>query len=90
MKVTFKQAVNKMCGDEERLSTFKFHLKQALRRTESGNLILREGDVAEIQDGLVTISLTWENISAINNITGAYCDLIYPEDADKVFNQGEK
>ena len=44
------------------------------------------GEVIEIQDGFVTISFTWDMISAVNNLTNEYVDLTTPEKAFKVFD----
>lgn len=85
-KITLKKALYKMCAGNEKLLTFKYFIKCSLRNTESGNIILREGDVVEIQDGVITISFTWDMISVVNNITHKYADLIYPEKIFEVFD----
>lgn len=86
MNITLKKAVNLFCGDDKSLSLFKYYIKRSLHNTGSGNLVLEEGEVIEIQDGFVTISFTWEMISAVNNITNKYVDLITPENAFDVFD----
>lgn len=85
-KIRLKQAVNKFCGNDERLSTLKYYLKNSLRDTQSGDIVLEEGEVIEIQYGFVTISFTWDMISAVNNITNKYVDLTTPENAFDVFD----
>ena len=86
MEITLKKCVQKFCGNDEKLSMFKYYLKKALHNTGYGNLVLREGEVIEIQDGFVTISFTWDMISAVNNITNEYVDLTCPEFAFEVFD----
>ena len=86
MEITLKKAVQTFCGNDKKLSMFKYYLKRSLHNTVYGNLVLREGEVVEIQDGVVTISFTWEMISAVNNLTGKYVDLITPENAFDVFD----
>lgn len=86
MEITLKKAVQTFCGDDEKLRLLKYYLKRSLHNTGSGNLVLREGEVIEIQDGFVTISFTWDMISAVNNITNKYVDLITPENAFDVFD----
>lgn len=86
MEITLKQAVNKLLGNDKKLSAFKYYLKNSLRNTENNNTILKEGEVIEIQDGFVTIVFTWDNISAINNITHKYVDLISNTSAYEVFD----
>ena len=86
MEITLKKAVQKFCGNDEKLSMFKYYLKQSLHNTGYGNLVLREGEVIEIQDGFVTISFTWDMTSAVNNITNKYVDLSTPENAFDVFD----
>lgn len=86
MKTTLKKAVQKFCGDDEKLKLLKYYLKRSLHNTGSGNLVLEEGEVIEIQDGFVTISFTWDMISAVNNLTNKYVDLMTPENAFDVFD----
>lgn len=86
MKTTLKKAVNVMCGDNKDFSLFKYYLKRSLHNTGSGNIVLEEGEVIEIQDGFVTISFTWDMISAVNNFTNKYVDLMTPENAFEVFD----
>ena len=86
MEITLKKAVQKFCGDDEKLKLLKYYLKRSLHNTGSGNLVLEEGEVIEIQDGFVTISFTWDMISAVNNITNKYVDLMTPENAFDVFD----
>lgn len=86
MKTTLKKAVQLLCSNNEKLSLFKYYLKRSLHNTESGNIVLEEGEVIEIQDGFVTISFTWDMISAVNNITNKYVDLMTPENAFEVFD----
>lgn len=86
MKTTLKKAVRELCGNDEKLSLFKCYLEMSLYNTGSGNVILREEEVVEIQDGLVTISFTWDMISAVNNLTNEYVDLTTPENAFDVFD----
>lgn len=86
MKVTLKQAVNMLCGDYKSTSTLKYYLRKSLRNTGMGNTVLYDGEVIEVQDGFVTISFTWDMISAINNLTNKYVDLTCPENAFIVFD----
>lgn len=85
MNTTLKKAVQVFCGNDKKLSLLKYYLKMSLHNTGSGNLVLEEGEVIEIQDGFVTISFTWDMISAVNNLTNKYVDLITPENASEVF-----
>lgn len=87
METTLKKAVQTFCGSDEKLSILKYYLKRSLHNTESGNLVLREGEVIELQDGFVTISFTWDMISAVHNLTNKYIDLTTPENAFEVFDQ---
>lgn len=86
MNTTLKKAVQTFCGDNKKLSLLKYYLKRSLQNTRSGNIVLKEGEVVEIQDGFVTVSFTWDMISAVNNITNEYVDLTTPENAFKVFD----
>lgn len=86
MKTTLKKAVQTFCGNDKKLSLLKYYLERTLYNTRSGNLILEEGEVIEIQDGFVTISFTWDMISAVNNLTNKYVDLTTPENAFEVFD----
>lgn len=86
MEITLKKAVQAFCKDDEKLRLLKYYLKRSLHNTGSGNLVLREGEVIEIQDGFVTISFTWDMISAVNNLTNKYVDLMTPENAFDVFD----
>lgn len=86
MKVTLKKAVQLLCGTDKKLNLLKYYLKCSLNNTGNGNLELEEGEVIEIQDGFVTISFTWDMISAVNNLTNKYVDLLTPENAFEVFD----
>lgn len=86
MKTTLKQAVQKLCGNDKNLATLKYYLKNSLRNTGSQNVELEEGEVIEVQDGFVTISFTWDNIGAVNNLTNKYVDIINPKNAFEVFD----
>ena len=86
MNTTLKKAVQTFCGDNKKLSLLKYYLKRSLQNTRSGNIVLEEGEVVEIQDGFVTICFTWDMISAVNNITHEYVDLTTSENAFIVFN----
>ena len=86
METTLKKAVQTFCGSDKKLSLFKYYLKRSLQNTRSGSIVLKEGEVIEIQDGFVTISFTWDMISAVNNLTNEYVDLTTPEKAFKVFD----
>ena len=85
-KMTLKKAVQIFCANDRKLSTFKYYLKRSLKNTGSQDLELVEGEVIEIQDGFVTICFSWDMISAVNNITHKYCDIINPESAFEVFD----
>lgn len=86
MNTTLKKAVQTFCGNDENLSLFKYYLERSLQATESCNIVLEEGEMIEIQDGFVTISFTWDMISAVNNLTNEYVDLTTPENAFEVFD----
>lgn len=86
MNTTLKKAVQAFCGNDKKLSLLKYYLKRSLHNTRNGNLVLEEGEVIEIQDGFVTISFTWDMISAVNNFTNKYVDLTTPENAFEVFD----
>lgn len=86
MKVTLKKAVQLLCSDKEELKLLKYYLKRSLQNTGTQNIELEEGEVIEIQDGLVTISFTWDMISAVNNLTNKYVDLLTPQNAFDVFD----
>ena len=86
MNTTLKKAVQVFCGNDKKLSLLKYYLKRSLHNTGSGNLVLEEGEVIEIQDGFVTISFTWDMISAVNNLTNKYVDFTTPENAFDVFD----
>ncbi len=86
MKATLKQVVNELCGNDPKTRLFKYYLRRSLHNTESSKLILEEIGVQEIQDGFVTISFTWDNISAVNNLTNAYVDLTCPDKAFEGFD----
>lgn len=76
MKVTLKKAVKLMTAHLGEKSPYRLFLLQALRDTENEKLVLREGEVVEIQYDEITICFSWENISAFNNITSNYCDVM--------------
>ena len=84
--VTLKNATNKLCIPLKDLSVFRFYIKRALFRTGNLNTILKEGEVVEIQCEDVTISFTWDMISAVNNITHEYVDLMTYWNVLKVFD----
>lgn len=86
MEITLKKAVQIFCGNDKKLNLLKYYLKRSLQNTRSGNIVLKEGEVIEIQDGFVTISFAWDMISAVNNLTNEYVDLTTPEKAFKVFD----
>lgn len=86
MDITLKKAVDLLCGDYKNTQTFKFYLRRALRDTGTSKEVLKEGEVIEVQYGYVTISFTWDMISAVNNITNKYVDLTCPEFAFEVFD----
>lgn len=86
MEITLKKAVQKFCGNKKELSMFKYYLKRSLQNTGYQKLVLREGEVIEIHDEAVTISFTWDMISAVNIITHKYVDLTIPERASEVFD----
>lgn len=86
MDITLKKAVDLLCDDYKHTQTFKFYLRRALRNTGTSKEVLTEGEVIEVQDGFVTISFTWDMISAVNNITNKYVDLTCPEFAFEVFD----
>lgn len=86
MNRKLKDAVKKFFADNKKYNLFEYYLESSLRNTESGDLVLEEGEVIEIQDGFVTICFTWDMISAVNNITNEYVDLTTPENAFIVFN----
>lgn len=86
MQVTLKKAVQLFCTDKKELSLFKYYLKRSLLNTGKQNEVLTESEPVEVQDGVVTIVFTWDNIYAINNISGKYCDLTHTEDTFEVFD----
>lgn len=86
MKMTLKKIVQIFCAKDRTLSTFKYFLKRSLKNTGMQDFELVEGGAIEIQDGFVTICFSWDMISAVNNITHKYCDLINPENAFDVFD----
>lgn len=86
MNITLKEAVKAFCKGRNDLGLFAYYVKRSLTNTRNNNTILKEGEVVEIQDGFVTISFTWDMISAVNNLTNKYVDLTTPEKAFEVFD----
>ena len=86
MEITLKKAVDLLCGDYKNTQTFKYYLRKSLNNTGTSKEVLKEDEVVEVQDGFVTISFTWDMISAVNNITNKYVDLTCPEFAFEVFD----
>lgn len=86
MEVTLKEAVNMFCGNYKVFKVFKYYLLRLLKASETEDIVLREGETVEITFDLVTVCFTWEMISAVNNITHEYVDLLTPEKAFDVFD----
>ena len=86
MEITLKKAVDLLCGDYKNTQTLKYYLRKSLNNTGTSKAVLKEDEVIEVQDGFVTISFTWDMISAVNNITNKYVDLTCPEFAFEVFD----
>lgn len=86
MEITLKKAVDLLCGDYKNTQTLKYYLRKSLNNTGTSKEVLKEDEVVEVQDGFVTISFTWDMISAVNNITNKYVDLTCPQFAFDVFD----
>ena len=86
MKKTLKQVVQELVPSGEKFASLKYHLKRSLQNTGEQKTVLEESEVIEVQDGFVTISFTWDMISAVNNLTNKYVDLTIPEKAFDVFD----
>lgn len=69
---------------------FAGYIHQALRDTNNKYTKLQEGEVIEVQWQDVTISFTWDMISAVNNISNDYCDIIDAKNVFKVFTRYSK
>lgn len=89
MQTTLKKATNLLIPNDEKHSTLLYYVKQALIRTGNQSAILKEGEIVEVQYKDVTISFMWDNISAVNNTTNEYTDIMNCENAAKVFLKGE-
>ena len=72
MKTTLINAVDKMCKNP----TLWQVLRDILMDTDSEDIILEETEVVELQVGDITISFTWDMITAVNNKTNRCIDLI--------------
>ena len=72
MKTTLKNAVDKLCSNP----TLWQVLHDILMDTISEDLILEEGEAVEVQTGDITISFTWDMISAVDNKTNDFVDLM--------------
>lgn len=72
MNTTLKNAVDKLCSNP----TLWQVLRDILMDTGSEYLILEEGEVIEVQSGDITISFTWDMITAVDNKTNRCIDLI--------------
>lgn len=86
MKITLKKLVNELLGNKKELQTYKYYLKRTLQYNNYQNIVLYKGEVVEVQDGVVTISFSWDNISAVNNLTNLYVDIHMPDNAFNVFD----
>lgn len=89
MQTTLKKAVQLLIPNDEKHDIFRYYVKQALIRTGNQGTVLREGEVVEVTRNDVTISFMWDNISAVNNITHEYADIMNCENATKVFLKGD-
>lgn len=72
MKTTLYKAVTMLSKNN---SALQKELYDILDYTDTENIILEEGGVVEIQVGEITISFTWDMITAVNNITNDFIDL---------------
>ena len=72
MNTTLKNAVDKLCTNP----TLWNILIDILQDLEQEDTILEEGDAVEIQYRDITISFTWEMITAVDNRTNEFVDLI--------------
>lgn len=72
MNTTLKNAVDKLCSNPTLWQT----LGDVLMDTENEDTILEEGEVVEVQAGNITISFTWDMITAVNNKTNNCIDLM--------------
>ena len=86
MRISLKKAVDKLFESVPNAETFKYFVKRTLQQRGYGRVMLEEGQVIEIQDGFVTVVFTWDMISAVNNLTNEYVDLLSPRNAFKVFD----
>lgn len=72
MKTTLVNAVDKLCTNP----TLWQALRDILMDTNSEDAVLEEGQAVEVQVGDITISFTWDMISAVDNRTNDFIDLM--------------
>lgn len=82
MKVYLKTAVKKMVN--RKAKELKYYLINIIHKTHNDKTWLREGEVIEITYKNITVSFTWEMISAVNCKTNKYIDLISIKNVDEV------
>lgn len=84
MKVKLKTAVKKLV--DKNAKELKYYLLKILKESLNEDIWLREGEVIEISYKDITVSFTWEMISAVKCNTNEYIDLISIKDTDEVVN----
>lgn len=82
MKVQLKTAVKKMVNKNAK--ELRYYLLAFLYGNANERIWLREGEVVEITYKNITVSFTWEMISAVNCKTNKYIDLISIKDVEEV------
>lgn len=82
MNTTLKNAVDKLCSNP----TLWNVLIDILQDTGNEDTILEEGEAIELQSGAITISFTWDMISAVDNRTNDFVDLMTMKTEEEVIN----
>ena len=72
MRTTLVNAVDSLCSNP----TLWQALRDILMDTNNEDAILEEGQAVEVQAGDITISFTWDMITAVNNKTNDCIDLM--------------
>lgn len=82
MKRQLKTVVNKLVNKHKK--ELRYYLLEILYKTKNEKLWLIEGEVIEITYNSITVSFTWDMISAVNNKTNEFIDLISIPNEDYV------
>lgn len=88
MKRQLKTVVNKLTQNNENKKYLRYYLLQILYSRSNEKLWLIEGEAIEITYNDITVSFTWDMISAVNGKTNKWLDLtsaIYEDDIIEFF-----